>query len=133
MSHASPEPYYSLARRAGDFVFLSAFGPVDARMEVVGTTIEEQTAACMEAVGRALRNEGADYGHLVCVDVFLKDLDDRNRFNEVYARYFTDRRRMPARRLYGAGDLFKGILVEVAGTAYLRAPSGTGTDAPGGR
>ncbi|MEW6753000.1 MAG: RidA family protein [Candidatus Latescibacterota bacterium] len=122
MTTTSPEPFYSLARRAGDFVFLSAFGPVDDRMEVVGTTIEEQTAACMEAVGRALRQEGADFGHLVCVDVFLRDLADRSAFNEVYARYFPNRHQMPARRLYGAGDLFKGIRLEVAGTAYLGSP-----------
>ncbi len=117
MSMSSPEPFYSLARRAGDLVFLSAFGPVNERMEVVGTSIEEQTAACMDAMGAALATAGADFGDLVCVDVFLKDLADRNGFNATYARYFSDRSRMPARRLYGAGDLFKGIRVEVTGIA----------------
>ena len=113
----SPEPFYSLARSAGGFVFLSAFGPVDERMQVVGTTIEEQTRACMEAVGRALASQGATFDDLVCVDVFLTDLDDRDGFNAVYATYFGDRK--PARRLYGAGELFKGIRVEVTGIAHL--------------
>ncbi|MFC1525426.1 RidA family protein [Candidatus Latescibacterota bacterium] len=111
-----PEPFYSLARSAGDFVFLSAFGPVNEKMEVVGTTIEEQTAACMEAVGRALASEGVGYDDLVCVDVFLTDLEERNAFNAVYAGYFGERK--PARRLYGAGSLFKGIKVEVTGIAH---------------
>ena len=101
----SPEPFYSLARSAGGFVFLSAFGPVDERMQVVGTTIEEQTRACMEAVGRALASQGATFDDLVCVDVFLTDLDDRDGFNAVYATYFGDRK--PARR------------VEVTGIAHL--------------
>lgn len=122
MSKTGPEPFYSLARSAGDLVFLSAFGPVDSRMEVVGITIEEQTAACMQAMGAALAQEGASFADLVCVDVFLKDLADRDGFNAVYAGFFPDRSRMPARRLYGAGDLFKGILVEVTGIACRRRP-----------
>ena len=34
----SPEPFYSMTRRAGDLLFLSGFGPVE-KMEVIGTTI----------------------------------------------------------------------------------------------
>jgi enamine deaminase RidA (YjgF/YER057c/UK114 family) len=118
-----PEPYYSLFRCAGDLVFLSAFGPVDASMQVVGQTIEEQTTACMEAMGRALAAAGASLDDLVCVDVFLADLADRDGFNAAYARHFGRRDRMPARRLYGAGALFKGIKVEVAGIAARGAAS----------
>ena len=114
----SPEPFYSLARAAGDFVFLSAFGPVDENMQVVGTTIEEQTRACMEAVGRALASEGAAFDDLVCVEVFLTDLEERDGFNAVYAEYFPGPGPKPARRLYGAGSLFKGIKVEVTGIAH---------------
>lgn len=112
----SPEPFYSLARSAGDFVFLSALGPVNERMEVVGSTIEEQARACMEAMQRALASEGATIDDLVCVDVFLTDLEERDRFNAVYAEFLGARK--PARRLYGAGSLFKGIKVEVTGVAY---------------
>jgi len=111
-----PEPFYSLARSAGGFVFLSALGPVNERMEVVGNSIEEQARACMEAMGRALASQGASFDDLVCVDVFLTDLEERDRFNVVYAEFLGERK--PARRLYGAGSLFKGIKVEVTGIAY---------------
>ena len=127
MTLTSPEPFYSLSRTAGDLIFLSAFGPVNERMEVVGGTIEEQTMACMQAMGTALAAAGAGFGDLVCVEVFLKDLTDRDGFNAAYARFFPDRGRLPARRLYGAGDLFKGILVEVTGIACRGAAEGTGT------
>lgn len=116
-----PEPYYSLFRCAGDLVFLSAFGPVDASMHVVGNTVEEQTTACMEAMGRALAAAGCCLDDLVCVDVFLTDLADRDTFNAAYVRCFARRDRLPARRLYGAGSLFKGIRVEVAGIAQRGA------------
>jgi len=119
MAKTSPEPFYSLARRAGDLLFLSAFGPVDQNMEVVGATIQEQTRACMQAMGAALAEGGASFDDLVCVEVFLTDLQDRDGFNAEYAKFFENRSRMPARRLYGAGDLFKGIRVEVTGVAYL--------------
>ena len=119
MAKTSPEPFYSLARRAGDLLFLSAFGPVDQNMKVVGTTIEEQTRACMQAMGAALAEAGTGFDDLVCVDVFLTDLQDRDSFNAEYAQFFENRGKMPARRLYGAGDLFKGILVEVTGVAFL--------------
>lgn len=112
----SPEPFYSLARSAEGFIFLSAFGPVDEQMQIVGTTIEEQTHACMQAMGRALASEGADFDDLLCVEVFLTDLEERDGFNTVYASYLGPRK--PARRLYGAGSLFKGIKVEVTGIAH---------------
>jgi len=110
------EPFYSLARSAGGFVFISALGPVNEQMEIVGDTIEEQTRACMETMGRILENEGVTFDDLVCVDVFLTDLEERDAFNAVYASFLGKRK--PARRLYGAGSLFKGIKVEVTGIAY---------------
>ncbi len=111
-----PEPFYSLARAAGGFVFISALGPVNEQMEVVGTTMEEQTRACMETLGRVLESQGVTFDDLVCVDVFLTDLEERDAFNAVYASFLGKRK--PARRLYGAGSLFKGIKVEVTGIAY---------------
>ena len=110
------EPFYSLARSAAGFVFISALGPVNEKMEVVGTTMEEQARACMETMGRVLESEGATFDDLICVDVFLTDLEERDAFNAVYASFLGKRK--PARRLYGAGSLFKGIKVEVTGIAY---------------
>ncbi len=112
----SPEPFYSMARRAGDTLYLSGFGPVQ-NLEVVGTTIEEQTDFTMQAMGAVLAAEGATWEDVVRVNVFLLDLKDRDRFNAVYLKYFKGPR--PTRRLIGAGDLFKSILVEIDAVAYL--------------
>lgn len=112
----SPEPFYSMARRAGDTLYLSGFGPVE-KMQVVGTTIEEQTIYTMDAMTAVLLSEGATWEDVVRVNVFLLNLADRDRFNATYMKYFKGPR--PTRRLIGAGDLFKGILVEIDAVAYL--------------
>jgi 2-iminobutanoate/2-iminopropanoate deaminase len=115
-TQGSPEPFYSMTRRAGDILFLSGFGPVK-DMEVVGETIEEQTRYTMDQMTKALESEGATWADVVRVNVFLLDLADRDRFNQTYMEYFKGR--MPTRRLIGAGDLFKGILVEIDAIAHV--------------
>ena len=109
--NSSPEPFYSMTRRAGALLFLSGFGPVDRDLNVVGTTIEEQASFTLDAMQEVLTSEGVTWDDVVRVNVFLLDLADRDGFNATYLRYLGDHR--PTRRLIGAGDLYKGILVEI--------------------
>jgi 2-iminobutanoate/2-iminopropanoate deaminase len=90
---------------------------VDRELNVVGATIEEQAAFTLDAMQATLASEGAAWEDVVRVNVFLLDLEDRDKFNSVYHRYFGGRK--PTRRLIGAGDLYKGILVEIDCIAYL--------------
>jgi len=113
----SPEPFYSMARRAGDILFMSGFGPVNEQLEVAGTTIEEHTIYTMDLIKKALAHEGATFADVVRVNVFLLDMADRDGFNAAYLQYLTGP--MPTRRLIGAGDLYKGILVEIDCVAYV--------------
>ena len=114
----SPEPFYSMSRRAGDMLFLSGFGPVKDG-EVVGSGIEEQTIFTMNAMKVVLESGGATWDQAVRVNVFLLDMADRDGFNATYMKYFKDRHHMPTRRLIGAGDMYMGILVEIDAVAYL--------------
>ncbi len=113
-----PEPFYSVSRRAGDLLFLSGFGPVDAEHNVVGADIEAQTVYTMDAMKAALEREGATWNDAVRVNVFLLNMEDRDRFNATYMRYFSGGP-MPTRRLIGAGDMYKRILVEIDCIAYV--------------
>jgi enamine deaminase RidA (YjgF/YER057c/UK114 family) len=113
----SPEPFYSMSRRAGDTLYLSGFGPVE-NGEVIGKDIVEQTRFTMDAMKRVLESEGASFKDAMRVNVFLLNMEDRDAFNATYMEYF-DGGPMPTRRLIGAGDMYKGILVEIDLIAYL--------------
>ena len=121
MSHepvVSSEPFYNMTRRAGDTLYLSGFGPVDDELNVVGADIGEQTRFTMAAIRRTLEGEGVTMAKLVRVNVFLLNMEDRDGFNAAYMEFF-DGPPMPTRRLVGAGDMFKQILVEIDGIAWL--------------
>lgn len=112
------EPFYSMTRRAGDTLYLSGFGPVDDDLNVIGADIGEQTRFTMDAIRRTLQGQGATMAQLVRVNVFLLEMKDRDGFNSAYMEFF-DGAPMPTRRLVGAGDMYKQILVEIDGIAWL--------------
>ena len=114
----SSEPFYNMTRRAGGTLYLSGFGPVDDELNVVGADIGEQTRFTMAAIRRTLEGEGVTMAKLVRVNVFLLNMEDRDGFNAAYMEFF-DGPPMPTRRLVGAGDMFKQILVEIDGIAWL--------------
>lgn len=79
--------------------------------ELVGTTIQEQTAQVMKNIAALLEAAGSDFDHVVKTSCFLDDMDDFVPFNEEYAKSFGDTR--PARSAVAVEKLPKGALVEV--------------------
>jgi 2-iminobutanoate/2-iminopropanoate deaminase len=113
---ASPVGAYSQGLRAGDFIFVSGQGPLDpATGQVVGQTIEEQTARTLENIKAILAAGGATMADVVKVSAHLSDLDLFDDYNRVYAGYFPDPK--PARTT--VGSQLKGILVEIDAIAYV--------------
>lgn len=109
--------HYSHAVRAGDFVFIAGQTPRNERREVVGTTIAEQTAAVMANVESVLAAAGASLDQVVKVNVYLAELSDAPRFDEVYRRSFPDW--APARTTIGCR--LNGVLIEVDAVAFVGA------------
>ena len=115
-SGASPIGAYSQGLRVGDFVFVSGQGPLDPETgQIVGTTIEEQTARVLENIKAILAAGGAAMGDVVKVSAHLSDLSLFERYNKVYATYFPDPK--PTRTTVGSQLL--GILVEIDAIAYI--------------
>lgn len=109
---------YSQALRAGDFVFISGQGPLDpATLELVGTTVGEQTEATLRNLEAVAAAAGGSLRDAVKVGAFLASIDTFVEFNEAYERVldFTPR---PARTTVGA-PLARGMLVELDAVLYL--------------
>lgn len=87
--------------------------------ELVGSTIQEQTAQVMKNIAALLEAAGSDFDHVVKTTCFLADMDDFTPFNEEYAKSFGDTR--PARSAVAVAKLPKGALVEVEVIAEVRA------------
>lgn len=103
---------YSQGSIVGGLLFASGQIALDpASGELVGTTIEEQTAQVMKNVGALLAEAGTDFDHVVKTTCFLNDMDDFAAFNAEYAKSFGDVR--PARSAVAVEKLPKGALVEV--------------------
>lgn len=103
---------YVQGRVAGGLLFASGQIALDpATGELVGDTVEEQTARVMANVAAILEAAGTDFDHVLKATCFLADIDDFASFNAVYAQSFGEAR--PARSAVGVAALPKGALVEV--------------------
>ena len=97
---------------AGGLLFASGQIPLDPETgEIVGSTIEEQTAQVMKNVAAILEAAGTDFDHVVKTTCFLNDMNDFAAFNAEYAKSFGEVR--PARSAVAVEKLPKGALVEV--------------------
>lgn len=115
-SGASPIGAYSQGLRIGDLIFVSGQGPLDpATGQIVGDTVEEQTARVLENIKAILEAGGASMADVVKVTAHLSDLVLFERYNKVYATYFPDPK--PTRTTVGSQLL--GILVEIDAIAYV--------------
>ena len=103
---------YAPGNIAGGLRFASGQIPLDPETgEIVGSTIEEQTAQVMKNVAAILEAAGTDFDHVVKTTCFLNDMNDFAAFNAEYAKSFGEVR--PARSAVAVEKLPKGALVEV--------------------
>lgn len=84
--------------------------------EIEGKDIVEQTEQVMKNLGALLEEAGCGYKDVVKTTCFLADMGDFAAFNEIYAKYFTEK---PARSCVAVKALPKNVLCEVEVIAYL--------------
>ena len=102
---------YSQAIEANGLLYTSGQIALDpATGELAGTTIEEQAEQVMKNLTEVLRAAGTGPENAVKTLCFLTDIGDFAAFNEIYAKYFTEK---PARSCVEVSALPKGALVEV--------------------
>ena len=102
---------YSQGIILGNILFASGQIPINpATGEIEGKDIVEQAEQVMKNIGALLEAAGTDYTRVAKTSCFLADMGDFAAFNEVYARYFTEK---PARSCVAVKTLPKNVLCEV--------------------
>ena len=102
---------YSQAIQYDKLVFSSGQIPVDPENgAIVAGGIAAQAEQVMKNIGAILEKAGAEYASVLKTTCFLSDMNDFAAFNEVYAKYFTEK---PARSCVAVKTLPKNVLCEV--------------------
>jgi 2-iminobutanoate/2-iminopropanoate deaminase len=115
----APKPVgpYSQAVKAGDLVFIAGQVPIDPKTgTIIQGDIKEQTKRVLENIKAILEAANLSMDHVVKTTVFLKNMADFSKMNDVYATYF--RSWPPARSTVPVGNLPLGAEVEIEAIAY---------------
>jgi reactive intermediate/imine deaminase len=113
---------FSEAIRHGDTIYVSGQGPIDPESgEIVGETPGEQTARTLENIDRILKAGGSSLDNVVKANVYLTDMSNYDKINEVYGDYVTHP--SPARTAVEVADLPVDIYVEITVVAAATTSS----------
>jgi 2-iminobutanoate/2-iminopropanoate deaminase len=103
---------YSQAIRAGSLLFVSGQIPIDpASGDLVQGDIAQQTHRVFANLQAILEAAGATFDNVVRTTVYLADMNDFTKVNEIYATYFSSP--APARATVQAARLPRDSRVEI--------------------
>ena len=109
---------YSQAVKVGNLLFTSGMIPIDpATNTLVEGGIEVQAERALMNVKALLEASGTSMDKVVKTVVFIKNMDDFAKVNEIYAKYFTSD--FPARSCVEVARLPKDVLIEMEAIAEI--------------
>jgi len=111
----APEPIgpYSQAILVGNMLFMS--GQIAIKRStgnIITSSIEEETAQVMQNLADVLAASDMDFSHVVKTTIFLKDMNNFPKVNEVYGKCFIQS--PPARETVEVSRLPKDVNVEIS-------------------
>ncbi len=103
---------YSQAIEINNMIFTSGVIPiVPATGELVTGGIEAQAEQAIANLAALIKASGADIENTIKTTVFIKNMDDFAKVNDIYAKYFTSN--FPARSCVEVARLPKDVLIEI--------------------
>lgn len=102
---------YVQAVKVNGMVYCSGQLGIDPATGKLPATVEEQAHCSMKNMGAILAEAGSDYSKVVKTTIFLTNMDDFGKVNEIYKSYFGDE--YPARSCVQVAMLPLGGMVEV--------------------
>ena len=108
---------YSQAVRAGDTVYLSGQIPLDPKSMQIVEGFDHQVRRVFDNLQAVCEAAGGDFTKVVRVTIYLVDLANFPKVNEIMATYF--REPYPARVTVGVSSLPRGSQVEIDAVMHL--------------
>jgi 2-iminobutanoate/2-iminopropanoate deaminase len=109
---------YSQGIKANGFLFVSGqIGLNPSTRKLVEGGLEAEATQIMENIRAVLAAGGARMEDIVSTTIYLKNMDDFQKMNEIYGKYFTGN--FPTRSTVGVSSLAGGANIEITVTALL--------------
>ena len=86
-------------------------------MEFAGDDVESQARQVMENLQQVLEEAGSGFGNVIKCSIFLDQMGDFGKVNEIYGEYFPEQ--PPARETVAVDTLPKNAKVEISCIAYV--------------
>lgn len=102
---------YSQAIEAGGFIFTSGVIPVNPQTGEIKESIEEQARQAFTNLCNLIEASGSYVSQVVKTTVFIKDMEDFTKINEIYAEFFKEP--FPARSCVEVARLPKDVKLEI--------------------
>ncbi|HOO27623.1 MAG TPA: RidA family protein [Lachnospiraceae bacterium] len=106
---------YSQAIEVNGMIYTSGMIPVIPETGEIVEGIEAQARQALSNVKALLESQGSSMEHVIKTTVFIKNMDDFSKVNEVYATFFN--KEFPARSCVEVARLPKDVLIELEAIA----------------
>lgn len=115
-SSKAPAPIgpYNHSVLAGNMLFVSGQIPYNQEKELlVDTGIEDETHQVLQNIKFILEEAGFHFKHVIKATIFITNMDDFQKINNVYASYF-DPDTAPARECVQVAKLPRNVNIEIS-------------------
>jgi len=108
---------YSQAIKINDMIFTSGQIPFDAEGKLISDDVQEQTRQSLNNVKNILEEAGSSMDNVIKCTVFISNMDDFSKINEVYQEFFSEP--YPARSCVEVARLPRDVKVEIEAIAII--------------
>jgi 2-iminobutanoate/2-iminopropanoate deaminase len=102
---------YSQAVEINDTLYISGQLPINVETQEMPDSISDQADQVMKNIGIILKEAGYNYKQVVKSTIFLADIKDFQKMNEIYGNYYKED--PPARSAFEVANLPKGAKIEI--------------------
>ncbi len=108
---------YSQAIKINDMIFTSGQIPFNAEGKLISDDVQEQTRQSLNNVKNILQEGGSSMDNVIKCTVFISNMDDFSKINEVYQEFFSEP--YPARSCVEVARLPRDVKVEIEAIAII--------------